>query len=193
MVDRSVCADLVIDEDKDDVWLLLLRSRLLVGNVSPVGLGLLSRQQVQAEEKAPQHRGGGGRRRLHVGPRNPAENNNPRQQCREVGHQRRAGKNVPSQHKFPQAYHEQGTTIDHKTTLEMASPAWLHVRAEARPSGGETLKVLLFFNLLQPPELRNASGRRTISSAWTGDIPKYAAVGAKFSGNQIMNYSCLLL
>lgn len=190
-------ADLVIDEDKDDVWLLLLRSGLVVGNISLVGLGLRSRQQVQAEEKAPQQRGGGSRRRLHVGPRNPAENNSQRQQCRGVGHQRRAGKNVPSQHKFPQAYHQQGTTIDHKTTLEMASPAWLHVRAEARPSGGEMLKVLLFFNLLQPP-----SGESPISSAWT-DVCRTSQNTqlseplldflAKLSGNQLMNYSCLLL
>lgn len=164
-------ADLVVDEDKDDVWLRLLRPRLLVGSVSPVGSGLLSSQQVQAEQKAPQqHRGGGGggrRRRLHVGPRNPAENNKQRSWT--------PGKNVPSQHKFPQAYHQQGTTIDHKTTSEMASPAWLHVRAEARPSGGATLKALLFFNLFQPPQLRNEPDQLG-PDARLLDIPKYAAV-----------------
>lgn len=101
-----------------------------------------------------------------------------------------------------QAYHQQGTTIDHKTTSEMASPARLHVRAEARPSGGGTLKVLLFFNLLQPPKLGNASGKSPISSAWT-DVCRTSQNTqlseplldfiAKLSGNQIMNYSCLLL
>lgn len=49
--DSRATTDLVIDEDEDDVWLAVL----LVGNLSvtPVGLGLLSRQQVQAEEEAP--------------------------------------------------------------------------------------------------------------------------------------------
>lgn len=98
------------------MWPVALLARRAVGNVSvtPVGFGLLSRQQVQAEEEAPQNRGG--RRRLHVGPGNPAEINNLRQQGRDVGHQREERKNVPSRHKFLQAYHQQGTTIDHKTT-----------------------------------------------------------------------------
>lgn len=51
----------------------------------------------------------------------------------------------------------------------MASPAWLELRAEARPSGGETLKVLLFFNLFQPLKLRLLPGQRL------QNIPKYAA------------------
>lgn len=65
---------LVVDEDEDDVRLAAaLRSRLVVGSVcvAQVGFGLLSRQDVQAAEEAPQN--DGGRRRLHVGPRNPAE------------------------------------------------------------------------------------------------------------------------
>lgn len=83
---RRTEADLVVDEDEDDVRLRPRRPRLVVGDVPVVGLGLHSRQEVQAAEEAPQQRSGGSRR-LHVGPRNPAENNNQRQQRREVGHQ----------------------------------------------------------------------------------------------------------
>lgn len=104
------------------MWLLPLPLRPVVGSLSVtrVGFGLLSRQDVQAEEKAPQNHSG--RRRMHVVRRNPAE---IKQQCREAGHQ-------------------QGTTTDQKTTVEMGLPAWQQLRAEVRPSGGETLRSLGF-------------------------------------------------
>lgn len=48
-------------------------------------------------------------------------------------------KNVPSRHKF-----WQGTTMDQKTTAELNLPAWQQLHAEARPSGGETLRAFVF-------------------------------------------------
>lgn len=65
--------NLVVDEDEDDVWLVLLRSRPVVG------FGLLSRQEVQAEEKTPQDGGGGGGggSRLHVGAQEPCRKQQP--------------------------------------------------------------------------------------------------------------------
>lgn len=51
-------------------------------------------------------------------------------------------------------------TVDHKTTFEMDSPAWPHLRSETGPSGGKTAPTPrrpFVLNLLQSPRPRGAN------------------------------------
>lgn len=140
-----ISAHLVIDEDEDDVRLLPLGSRPVVGGVwlTQVVFGLLSRNQVQAEEKAPQNHGG---RRPHGGTLKRSANHSSwtpagRKMSR-VG--TNAGRRLITQ--------EQRGIRNPSRSCQLGSSCVLeHVRLQQRRS------QRLCLNLLQPRQLRRAS------------------------------------
>lgn len=142
-----VSAHLVIDEDEDDVRLLPLGSRPVVGSVwlTQVVFGLLSRDQVQVQEKAPQNHGGGGRRPHGGTLQRSAKHSSWTPAGRRMS---RVGTNAGRR----LITREQRGIRNHSRSCQLGSSCMLeHVRLQQRRSQRFCL------NLLQPRQLRRAS------------------------------------